>query len=132
MLQVVRDPADVIFMAVGDDHAADPPLVFPQKAGVRHDHVDAMHAIAGEGQTGIHQDQIITKFKNAGVLADLMQSTQGNDLEGGLLGLGTVGSHVGSNLWNETNGDERLSSTNQRLGSSGTQGGEQNSKGFAK
>ena len=57
-----------------------------------------MHAITGESQTGIHQDQIITKFENTGVLADLMQSTQGNDLEGGLLSLGTVGSHLGTNL----------------------------------
>ena len=57
-----------------------------------------MHAITGESQTGIHQNQIITKFENTGVLADLMQSTKGNDLEGGLLSLGTVGSHLGTNL----------------------------------
>ena len=87
---------DVIFMAVGDDHAANPLLVFAQIAGVGQHHVDAMHAIAGEGKTAIHQHQVIAVFKNAGIFADLMQTAEGNHPQGGLLvgGLGTGGAGI--------------------------------------
>ena len=79
VLEVVRNAADVIFVAVGDHHAADALLVLPQVAGVGHDDVDAVHAIAGEGKAGIHEHQLIAVFEDAGVLADLVQAAQGND-----------------------------------------------------
>ena len=65
-------------MTMGDNHSADPLLVLPQKTGVRQHHVHAVHPIAGERQTGIHQHQIIAVLEHAGVLADFMQSPQGN------------------------------------------------------
>ena len=84
----------MVFMTVGHDHAANALLVFAQEAGVRHHHVHPVHAIAGEGQTGVNQNQVVAEFKNTGVLSDLMQTTQRDHPQGGLLGLGTVGAHI--------------------------------------
>ena len=102
VLEVVGNATDVIFMAVGHDHAANPLLVFAQIAGIGQHHVDAMHAIAGEGEAAIHQHQVIAVFKNAGVFADLMQTTEGNHPQGGLLvvgfgagGAGVTGDRIG-------------------------------------
>ena len=94
VLEVVGDATDVVFMTVGDDHAANALLVLTQEAGVRHHHVHPVHAVAGEGQTGINQNQVVAEFKNARVLSDLVQATQRDDPQGGLLSLGTVGAHI--------------------------------------
>ena len=88
MLEVVGDATDVVFMTVGDDHPADALLVLPQKTGVRQNHIHAVHAIAWEGQTGIHQHQIVAVLEHTGVLTDFMQSPQGNHPETRLLSLG--------------------------------------------
>ena len=77
MLEVVGNATDVVFVTVGHDHAADPLLVFPKEAGVGQHHVHAVHAVAGERQTGIHQHQVIAVLKNAGVLADFVETTEG-------------------------------------------------------
>ena len=63
-----------------------------------------MHAIAGEGQAGIHQHQVIAVLKDAGVLADFMQAAEGDHPKGGLAfglavvtGLGSVQiAHLGT------------------------------------
>ena len=92
MLEVVGNATDVVFMTMGDDHAADPLLVLAQEAGVREHHIHPVHAVAGEGQTGIHQHQVIAVLEHTGVLADLVQTTQGNHPKAGLLTL--AGSRV--------------------------------------
>ena len=94
MLEVVGDATDVVFMTVGDDHAANALLVFAQEAGVRHHDIHPVHAVAGESQTGVNQNQVVAEFKNTGVLSDLVQAAQGDHPQGGLLGLGTVGAHI--------------------------------------
>ena len=94
VLEVVGDATDVVFMTVGDDHAANALLVLAQEAGVWHHHVHPVHAVAGERQTGINQNQVVAEFKNTGVLSDLVQAAQGDHPQGGLLGLGTVGAHI--------------------------------------
>ena len=111
---MVGNAPDVIFMAVGHDHAANPLLVFAQIAGVGQHHVDAMHAIAGEGETAIHQHQVIAIFKNAGVFTNLMQTAEGNDPQDGLFigGLGTAGAgntgdRIGWAHWGKGKGRER-------------------------
>ena len=88
MFQVVGDSTDVIFMTMGDDHAADPLLVLPQKGGVRQHNIHAVHPFGGEGESAIHQHQIIAVFEDAGVLADLMQTAEGNHPKTRLLSLG--------------------------------------------
>jgi len=90
VLEVVGDATDVIFMTVGHDHAADALLVLTQKARVGQHHIDAVHAIAGKGQAGIHQHQVIAVLEHTGVLADLMQSPEGNHTQTGLLSSGSA------------------------------------------
>ena len=85
VLEVVGNATDVIFMAVGDDHASNALLVFAQEAGVREHNVDAMHAIAGKRQAGIHQHQVVAVLEHTGVLADLMQTAKGNHPQAGLV-----------------------------------------------
>ena len=92
VLEVMGDATDVVFMTMGDDHAADPLLVLAQEAGVGQHHIHPVHAVAGEGQTGIHQHQVIAVLEHTGVLADLVQTTQGNHPKAGLLPL--AGSRV--------------------------------------
>jgi hypothetical protein len=52
-----------------------------------------MHAITGEGQTGINKHDVVAVFEHAGVLADLMQATERDNPQGwsgGLVGTMTV------------------------------------------
>ena len=95
ILEVVGNATDVIFMPVGHDHAADPFLVLAQVAGVGQNHIHAVHAIAGEGQTAIHQHQVIAVFEDAGVLADFVEAAEGDHPEGGLAFALAVGAGVG-------------------------------------
>ena len=90
VFEVVGNATDVIFMTMGHDHAANPLLVFLEIAGIRHHHIDAMHAITGEGQSGIHQHDVVAVLENAGVLADLVQAAQGYYPQVGLLGASLV------------------------------------------
>ena len=90
VFEVVGNATDVIFVTVGHDHAANPLLVFLEIAGIRHHHIDAMHAITGEGQSGIHQHDVVAVLEHAGVLADLVQAAQGNYPQVGLLGASLI------------------------------------------
>ena len=78
VLEVVGNATDVVLVTVGHDHAADALLVFAQIAGVGHHHVDAMHAITGEGQAGIHQHDVVAVLEHTGVLTDLVQAPEGD------------------------------------------------------
>jgi hypothetical protein len=93
ILEVMGYAADVVFVAVGNDHAPDPLLVLAQIAGIGQNNIYPMHAIAWEGQAGIHQHQIIAILEYTGVLADFMQSAQGDDPQAGLsfAGIAVVG-----------------------------------------
>ena len=66
---------------MGHDHAADTLLIFLQITRIRHNNIDAMHAITGKGKAGIHQHDVVAIFKNAGIFADLMQAAQRNHTE---------------------------------------------------
>ena len=79
LFQVKRNAADVIFMAVGDNHPLDFVLVFTQIGHVRQHNINAVHSITREGQTRIQQHNFVAVFKHAGVFADFVQSAEGND-----------------------------------------------------
>ena len=97
VLEVVGNATDVIFVTVGHDHAADALLVLAQVAGVGHHDVDAVHAITGEGQAGIHQHDVVAVLEHTGVLTNFMQAPQGDHAQMGLLiGLGAVDGAVGT------------------------------------
>ena len=85
VLEVVRNTADVIFMPMGHDHSPDPLLVLAQEAGIRQNNIHTMHPIAGEGEAGIDQHQVIAVLEHTGVLSDLVQTAEGNHPETRLL-----------------------------------------------
>jgi glycosyltransferase involved in cell wall biosynthesis len=93
--EVVGDAADMVFMAVGNDHAADALLILPQISGIRQHHIDPMHAIAWESEARIHKHQVVAIFKNTGVFTDFMQSPEGNDPQGRGFGSGQMAISVG-------------------------------------
>ena len=78
VLEVMGNPTDVVFMAMGHDHPANAFLVLTQKAGIGQNHVHTMHSVTGKRQSGIHQHQVVAVLEHAGVFADLMQTTQGD------------------------------------------------------
>ena len=86
VLEVVRNATDVVLVTVGHDHSADALLVLLEVAGVGHHDVHAVHPIAGEGEARIHEHDVVAVLEHAGVLADLVQATQGNHPQVGLLG----------------------------------------------
>ena len=75
---MVRDATDMVFMTMGHDHSADAFLVLAQERRVRQHHIHAVHSVAWEGQTGIHEHQVVAVLENTGVLTDLMQTPQRN------------------------------------------------------
>ena len=86
VLEVVGNTTDVVLVTVGHDHAADALLVLLEIAGVGHHDVHTVHAITGEGQAGIHEHDVVAVLEHTGVLADLVQATEGDHPQVGLLG----------------------------------------------
>ena len=79
----------MVFVAVGDEQALDLILVLHHKGEVRDDHVHAEHLAVREHQTAVHDDHIAVALVDGHVLADLAQTAQRVDMDGGrcLLGL---------------------------------------------
>lgn len=81
LLQQIRHAADMVLMAVGDDHADDLGGILDQIAEVRNDHVDAVHFLLGKGHTAVDHQNLILVFQNGQILADFIEATDGNDLQ---------------------------------------------------
>ena len=81
LAQHIGDGADVVLVAVGDEKAPDAVCVFDQIRHVRDDHVDAVHIVAGEGHAAVHHDDVAAVLINGQVLADLVETAQGNDFQ---------------------------------------------------
>ena len=75
-----RQRTDVVLMTVGQEHAADLVFVFDQVRHVGNDQVDAVHFLIREAKTAVDDDDILAVFQNGHVLADFVESTEGNDL----------------------------------------------------
>ena len=71
----------MVLVSVGDEDAPDAVLVFQQVGEVRDDHVDAVHIVVGEAHAGIHHDHVAAVFINGHVLADLVETAQGNNFQ---------------------------------------------------
>ena len=92
---MVGNATDMVFMAVGNDHAANALLILPQITGIWQHHIYPMHAIAWESKARINKHQVVAVFKNTGVFANFMQSSQGNDPQGRGFGGGRMAISVG-------------------------------------
>ena len=67
-------------MTVGQEHAADLVFVFDQVRHVGNDQVDAVHFLIREAKTAVDDDDILAVFEYGHILADLVETTKGNDL----------------------------------------------------
>ena len=73
--------ADVILVPVGDEQAAEAVVVLHQIGHVGDHAVDAVHVIAGERHAAVHHDDLAAVFIGGHVLADLVETAKGNDLQ---------------------------------------------------
>ena len=77
----IRDAADMVLMAVGDDHAADAVAVLLQIGEIRDDQIDAEHIAVGERHTAVNDHDIALALKHGEVLADLVETAEEGDLD---------------------------------------------------
>ena len=71
----------MVLMAVGQEDAADLLLVFHQIADVGNHHVDAVHVVIREAHAAVHHDEVVSIFEHSHVLADLIQTAQGDNFQ---------------------------------------------------
>ncbi len=79
--QDVRQGADVVLVAVGEDDALELVLVLPEVGEVGKDQVDPGHLLVRERHPGVDEDDPALLPDGRHVLADLPQSSQGHDLQ---------------------------------------------------
>ncbi len=73
--------ADVVFVAVGEDDAADLLPVLTEIGDVGDDDVDPQHVRFGKHEAAVHHDDVVSVLKDGHVHPDLPHSTQGDDLQ---------------------------------------------------
>ena len=81
LLHTVGDGADVIFVAVGDEHTPQFLLILHQIGKIRDHQIHAVHIFIGETQTAVYHDHILAVFQNGNVFADLIQAAKGDDFQ---------------------------------------------------
>ena len=81
LLEHIGDGPNVILVAVGDEQAPQPGLVFHQIRHIGDDAVDAVHVVAGEGHAAVHHDDLAAVLIGGHVLADLIQTAQRDDFQ---------------------------------------------------
>ena len=81
LLHAVGDGADVILVAVGDEHTPQLLLIGHQVGEVRDHQIHAVHFLIGEAYAAIDDDHVLAVFQDGDVFADLIQTAQGNDFQ---------------------------------------------------
>ena len=79
--QDVGQGADVVLVPVGEEDAPDLILVLDEVAHVRDDHVHAVHVVVGEAHAHVYDDDIVVILVDGEILADLVESAQGDDFQ---------------------------------------------------
>ena len=75
----VREPADVILVAVRQQHGADAVGVVRRYAEVRQDEVDAELLVAREREPGVDDDDVVAVLVDGHVLPHLAEPAERND-----------------------------------------------------
>ena len=83
LLDKVRERADMILVAVRQDHAAHPLQPVDHVAGVGDDDVDAVHFAGGEHQPCIDDQQVVAGLQHQHVFTNFAQATQWDDAQQG-------------------------------------------------
>ena len=81
LLEHIGDGADVILVTVGDEQASKPAAVLDEIAHIGDHAVDAVHIIAGERHAAVHHDDLAAVLVGGHVLADLVETAEGNDFQ---------------------------------------------------
>ena len=79
--QNIRDSADVVLMAVRDDVAAQLVDVALEVGRIRDDEVYAEHVVVRERDAAVDDDDISAVLDHGHVLADLVETAQGDDFQ---------------------------------------------------
>jgi hypothetical protein len=82
LAQQVRQGADVVFVAVGQDDDADVRGAVSQIGEIREDEVDAEVLVARKGETRVDQHEIAAALDDGQVLTDLAEAAQRHDPTG--------------------------------------------------
>ena len=82
LLQKIGKSADVILMSVGDNNTPDLVPVFLKIGEIGNNKINSEHISLGESKTAVHDHDIIFKFIDRDVLADLVQAAEEADLDG--------------------------------------------------
>ena len=77
--QDVRERADVVLVAVGEDDAAHPLATLDQPAHIGDHQVDAEHLGLGEHQAGVDDHDVLAAFDREEVAADLTEPPEGHE-----------------------------------------------------
>ena len=81
LLEHIGDRADVILVAVRDEHAAQTAAVLDKVGHIGDDAVDAVHVVAGKGHAAVDDDDLAAVLIGGHVLADLVQTAKGDDFQ---------------------------------------------------
>lgn len=79
----IRQPADVVLVAVGQNPALDLVLMLEQVVDARHDEVDAHLVGLGKGEAAVHHHDFVAVAEHGDVFADFAHAPERNDFEGG-------------------------------------------------
>ena len=80
ILQNVRERADVVLVAVGDDEALHLRPVVLQVRHIRDDAVDPQHVLARERDSAVHDDDAVPVLEGRHVHPDLLKAAERDDL----------------------------------------------------
>ena len=75
----VRQRADVVLVAVGDEDAPDAVAVVAEVLDVGDDEVDAEHVVRWELETEVDEDDVVFALDDEAVLADLADPAERQD-----------------------------------------------------
>ena len=77
----VWDGTDVVFMAVGDEHAPQLFLVGHKIGKIGDDQIDAVHVFLREAHAAVDHDHIFSVLQDGTVLADLVKAAQRDNFQ---------------------------------------------------
>ena len=87
LLEQVGQGADMVLVAVGDDHAFDAILILLHIGEVGQDDVHAQHFVIGERHAAVDEEGVVPVFEQGDVLADFVQAAQEGQAHRGGRGL---------------------------------------------
>ena len=82
LFEQIRQAADMVFVAMGNEQALDAVLIFQYIGEIRNDKVHAEHIGIREHQAAVHQDHIALAFIQGDVFANFAQAAQRADVHG--------------------------------------------------